>query len=111
MAQLSVSGMTLLITGLASGSSYAFRVYSSDPNGSGDWRDPASGTTRVNSTSYRISLNSLNMDTAGTYSFYVNVWDAATNTNTTTNTATKTVTGGGGSITRTHYARCGIGVS
>lgn len=111
MARLSVSGMTLLITGLTSGRSYAFRVYYSGPNGSGDWRDPTSGTTRVNSTSYRISLNSLNMDTAGTYSFYVNVWDAATNTNTTTNTATKTVTGGGGSITRTHYARCGTGVS
>ena len=111
MAQLSVSGMTLLITGLTSGKRYAFRVYYSGPNGSGDWREPTSGTELVNSTSYRISLNSLNMNTAGTYSFYVNVWDAATNTNTTTNTATKTVTGGGGSITRTHYARCGIGVS
>ena len=111
MAQLSVSGMTLLITGLTSGKRYAFRVYYSGPNGSGDWREPTSGTELVNSTSYRISLNSLNMNTAGTYSFYVNVWDAATNTNTTTNTATKTVTGGGGSITRTHYARCGTGVS
>lgn len=111
MATLSVSGMTLLITGLTSGKSYAFRVYYSGPNGSGNWRDPTSGTTTVNSTSYRISLNSLNMNTAGTYSFYINVWDSATNTNTTTNTATKTVTSGGGSTTRTHYARCGTGVS
>lgn len=111
MATLSVSGMTLLITGLTSGKSYAFRVYYSGPNGSGNWRDPTSGTTKVNSTSYRISLNSLNMNTAGTYSFYINVWDSATNTNTTTNTATKTVTSGGGSTTRTHYARCGTGVS
>ena len=51
MAQLSVSGMTLLITGLTSGKRYAFRVYYSGPNGSGDWREPASGTELVNSTS------------------------------------------------------------
>lgn len=110
MARLTLSGSTLVVSGLSRGTRYAFRVYYTTPNGStGDWRHPSSGTVTATSSSCNLSIQ-INMTTAGTYKFYVNVWNGTNNSNSTTNTVTKVVSGGG-TTSRTHYARCGDGIS
>ena len=110
MARLTLSGSTLVVSGLSRGTRYAFRVYYTTPSGSrGDWRHPTSGTVTATSSSCNLSIQ-INMTATGTYSFYVNVWNGTNNTNSTTNTVTKTVSGGG-TTSRTHYARCGDGIS
>lgn len=110
MARLTLSGSTLVVSDLSSGTRYAFRVYYTTPSGStGDWRHPSSGTVTATSSSCNLSIQ-INMTTAGTYKFYVNVWNGTNNSNSTTNTVTKTVSGGG-TTSRTHYARCGDGIS
>ena len=110
MARLTLSGSTLVVSGLSSGTRYAFRVYYTTPSGStGDWRHPTSGTVTATSSSCNLSIQ-INMTTNGTYKFYVNVWNGTNNSNSTTNTVTKTVSGGG-TTSRTHYARCGDGIS
>ena len=110
MASLTLSGSTLVVSGLSSGTRYAFRVYYTTPSGStGDWRHPTSGTVTATSSSCNLPIQ-MNMTTAGTYEFYVNVWNGTNNTNSTTNTVTKVVSGGG-TTSRTHYARCGDGIS
>lgn len=109
MASLTLSGSTLVVSGLTSGYRYAFRVYYTTPSSSGDWRYPTSDTVVATSSSCNLSI-SISMTAAGSYSFYVNVWDGTNNTNTTTNTVRKTVDSGG-TTSRTHYARTGDGVS
>lgn len=110
MARLTLSGSTLVVSGLSRGTRYAFRVYYTTPNGStGDWRHPTSGTVTATSSSCNLSIQ-INMTAAGTYKFYVNVWNGTNNSNSTTNTVIKVVSGGG-TTSRTHYARCGDGIS
>lgn len=113
MASASISGTSLTVTGLTGTHYYAFRVYYRTPSSSSysSFRVPSSGTIYASGrTSWSCELsNYISMTTAGTYFFYVNIWDETSASNTETNTVSKTVSSG--STSRTHYARVGTGVS